>query len=458
MLAPTQRSTAFDVVPGNLPGAQDSPSPGGPPSGASPAASIDEQTKRMLAMIAQAAQQKKFAGAPHPSPVPGMKDPNAARNIGMNTANPHAWGTQRFLAGLQTMIQNGVAKQKETQMLKAEGDWEYLQAALNEQYGAEASGDQKAMAAAKAKVDAVAGDPKKLRNMAKALNQDWLSPEKTTVYGEALKRVQTKTQQTDAQKSQAKQGLMGLFHKLIQRQQQPQLTQDERSRMAAEISAKAPTTSGPDIKVLAEQEKILHDRAQEAKANKQEEAAKGYRRAALEIQKTRLAQQEKEHQSQQENAKGNLQERTRHDRAMENRKTREPGGDLTPAQKLARQKTINQYEREKDEGLRKAETEIRKRYGLTGMAATEAWPQEATDDLLSEKKRVQEEYETKLSNLGENVTHFDYSSRGSSQNGAGVKLDRSNQEHRRIAKQILDEAGGDAEKARKIARQRNFKF
>jgi hypothetical protein len=450
MLAPYQRSTALDVIPGNSPGAQDSPSPGVPPSGASPSAALDEKTKQILAMISQAAQRKQISGTPHPSAVPGRMDPNAARNIGMNTANPHAWGTQRFLAGLQTMIHNAAAEHKEKQILKAEGDWEYTQAAANEYYAAESSGDQAGMAAAKKKLDVVIGDPKKAKNMYKALNLDWLNP-KPTDHSVALGRVQSKTEQKDAQKQQASQGIKGLFQHLIQRGQQPQPTQEDRSRAVDDFLAKAPTTSGPDIKVLAEQEKILHDRAQEAKANKQEEAAEAYRKAALEIQKTRLAQQEKEHQSQQENAKGNLQERTRHDRAMENRKTREPG-DLTPAQKLARQKTINQYEREKDEGLRKAETEIRKRYGLTGMAATEAWPQEATDDLLAEKKRVQEEYETKLSNLGENVTH------GASQNGNGVKLDRSNQEHRRIAKQILDEAGGDAEKARKIARQRNFKF
>jgi hypothetical protein len=254
--------TTGTVVPGVTPGTTPPFQGGqGQGQGQDPSEQVRQMTQKILATLAQSSQQKKFAGTPHPSAVPGRQDPNAARNIGMNTANQHAWGGQRFMAGLQTMIQNGVAKQKETQMLKAEGDWEYLQSALNEQYVAEASGDQKAMAAAKSKVEAVAGDPKKLKNMAKALNQDWLNPEKTTVHGEALKRVQTKTQQTEAQKSQAKQGLMGIFRKLMSRgQQQPELTGDERSRMAQEITAKAPTTTaGASVKDQTEAAKGMLD-------------------------------------------------------------------------------------------------------------------------------------------------------------------------------------------------------
>jgi len=83
-------------------------------------------------------------------------------------------------------------------LLKAEGDWTYLQSALNELYTAQQSGDPAAIKAAQAKVDVTMGDPKKLKNMAKALNQDWLNPEKTTAYGEALKKVTAKQQQEDA--------------------------------------------------------------------------------------------------------------------------------------------------------------------------------------------------------------------------------------------------------------------
>lgn len=264
---PLNATVPATVVPGATPGTT-------PPiiGNTDPSEQAREMTKRILATLAQSSQQKKFAGTPRPAPVPGQQGMGEARSIGMNTGNPHAWGAQRFMAGLQTMIQNGVAKQKETQLLKAEGDWEYLQSALNEQYAAEASGDQKALAAAKMKVEAVAGDPKKLKLMAKALNQDWLNPEKTTVHGEALKRVQTKTQQTEQQKNQAKQGLMGLFRKLMTRgQQQPELNQDERSRMAQEITAKAPTTSaGASVKDQTEAAKGILDiekAAKEAREN-----------------------------------------------------------------------------------------------------------------------------------------------------------------------------------------------
>lgn len=258
---PDTTTTPSAVVPGATPGTT-------PPfvGNTDPSEQVREMTKRILTTLAQSSQQKKFSGTPHPSPVPGQQGMGAARSIGMNTGNPNAWGAQRFMAGLQTMIQNGVAKKKETELLKAEGDWEYLQSALNEQYAAEASGDQKALAAAKAKVDAVAGDPKKLKNMAKALNQDWLNPEKTTVYGEALKRVNAKTQQTDAQKTQARQGLMGLFRNLLQRKQQPELNGDERSRMSAEITAKAPTTSsGASVKDQTEAAKGILDIEKAAK-------------------------------------------------------------------------------------------------------------------------------------------------------------------------------------------------
>jgi hypothetical protein len=201
-------------------------------------------TQRIMQALAQASQRKQFAGQPAPAAVPGQQDPNAARNIGMNTSNPHAWGAQRFMASLQTSIQNAVAKKKESELLKAEGDWTYLQSSLNELYAAQASKDPEAIKQAQAKVDVTMGDPKKMKNMAKALNQDWLNPEKTTVYGEALKKVNAKTQQTDAQKAQARQGIKGLFQKLIQGQQKPQLSPEQQKAMGQEIQAKAPTTTG----------------------------------------------------------------------------------------------------------------------------------------------------------------------------------------------------------------------
>ena len=227
------------------------PVPGGG-APADPSQQVSEMTKRLLATLQQAAQRKQFAGTPAPAAVPGMKDPNAARQIGMNTSNPNAWGKQRLMAGIATNIQNAVAKQKQQKLLKAEADWQYGAAAINELEAAKASGDPKAVAAAQQKADIVFGDPKKLKEMAKALNQDWLNPEKTTVYGEALKKVTAQAgqaAQNDAQKKQAATGLKALFQRLTQRQQQPQLDDAQKQAMSREIMSKAPMQApGANIK------------------------------------------------------------------------------------------------------------------------------------------------------------------------------------------------------------------
>jgi len=229
----------------------------------------DQRASQILDFIKQLAQRKQMANTAVPQAIPPRGDLQSAQQVGMNTGNPHAWGTARFLATLGASMKNAVATQKQNQVLKAEGDWTYLQASLNELYAAQQSGDQQAIKAAQAKVDATLGDPKKLKAMAKALNQDWLQPEKTTVYGEALKRVTGKQMQQD-QKNQQKQqaaqqaahGLKGLFQKLIRKATGPQvqLTDDERQRMAHEIQAKAPITQGiTDPKQLLDIEKASRE-------------------------------------------------------------------------------------------------------------------------------------------------------------------------------------------------------
>lgn len=231
------------VVPGSTPGTTP---PFNPPAGGSPAGGVDEQTKKILSMLMQAASQKKAAGTPAPTSVPGKTDPFGAPAHMTSGRNPHAWGAQRLMYGVQSMIKNAVAQHKEEQITKAMADWEYSQLALNEYYAAQSSGDQKAIEVAQRKLDAAFGDPKKLKNMAKALNQDWLNPEKTTVHGEALKRVAAKTQQTDQSKQQAKTGLQNLFKHLIQKAQgpkQPEYTDADKKGIEQEVIGKAPTTT-----------------------------------------------------------------------------------------------------------------------------------------------------------------------------------------------------------------------
>lgn len=213
----------------------------------------NDKFAQIMKMLLLNAQRKQAGGTPVPGQV-GQGPQRDPMSIGMNTGNPHAWSGVRFTAALGDLIGSAVAKKKQNDILKAEGDWTYMQSALNELYGAQASGDQKGAAAAQAKLDVVLGDPKKLKNMAKALNQDWLNPEKTTVYGEALKKVNAETQAKDAKQMQAAQGIKGIFQRLIQRQQQPQLSPDQQQRMAREIEAKAPTTTpgSMDPKILME--------------------------------------------------------------------------------------------------------------------------------------------------------------------------------------------------------------
>jgi len=230
------------------------------------AAPVNAKVQQLLQMFKQAAQQKQAGGTPIPQQIPqgGGQDP---MSIGMSTGNPHAWGTQRFMASLGQNIRGAVAKQKQDQVLKAEGDWTYLQSSLNELYQAQASGDPKAVAAAQQKVDATLGDPKKLKNMAKALNQDWLNPEKTTVYGEALKKVTANQQQQDQQNQQkqtAAQKVKQMVMGLVKQKQQLQLTVDQQKQMAQEIQAKAPVT----MPGAADQRKVALDVLDIAKAQK----------------------------------------------------------------------------------------------------------------------------------------------------------------------------------------------
>jgi hypothetical protein len=342
-----------------------------------PADAVRQMTQRILQTFAQNAQRKQFAGTPIPAQVPGMRDPAAARNIGMNTANPRAWGGQRLMAGIATSIQNAVAQKKQRDLTKAEADWTYMSSALNELYTAQASGNPQAVAEAQSKVDVVMGDPKKLKAMAKALNQDWLAPEKTTVYGEALKKVASKTEQTAGQKEQAKQGVMGLLRSALQRQPQPQLSPEQRTAMAREIEKKAPTTTpGLDPKAIEAQEKILHDRANEALAAGRDATAAAYKKAALSIQEVRLAQEKDDKAAKLKLQEKAEEERVRHDRAMESisskRATSSSGGGTGGGAKLIADAIIKGQQPPTTTGLYKEGAAVREELARQGFNLQQA--------------------------------------------------------------------------------------
>jgi hypothetical protein len=242
----------------------------------------NQKAQQILATLMQAAGRKQMANTAVPAAIPAGGDAAAAGRIGMDTAWPKAWGTQRFLGTIGANIKSAVAQQKQKQLAQAEGDWTTLQAYMNEKFEADQSGDQAASQAAQKKLDFILGDPKKLKNMAKALNQDWLNPEKTTVYGEALKNVTKKQQAEDQKKEQkvtAAQKLKDTFMKVLGQKQQLQLTAEQQRKMIQEIQSKAPTTqTGID---------------KESAAALREEM-KAEERAASEEHKAMLKQQEDE--------------------------------------------------------------------------------------------------------------------------------------------------------------------
>lgn len=251
------------IVPGTTPGTTP---PFLPAQGQAPdtsAGGVSDMAKKMLTRLLQASQQKKFAGTPHPTSLPGSSDPFSPPAHMIQGPNPNAWSKQRFMYGVQSMIKNAVSKEKENKITKAMADWEYLQSGLNEYYAAQSSGDQQGMASAQKKLDVILGDPKKLKAMAKSLNQDWLNPEKTTEHGEALKRVTAETEQKEGKKNQARTGITNMFKSLLHRQQQPQYTDDEKKKIGQEVMSKAPTTTGafdPSvIKDVAALEKAITD-------------------------------------------------------------------------------------------------------------------------------------------------------------------------------------------------------
>ena len=184
------------------------PVPGGDP---------DELKKKLIQVLTQASQQRQL-----PTPVPApISQPQPMR------ANPVSKGSgaSNIIPTITSLIQGGVAHQKQKQLHTAESDWNSLVSAMN-------SNNPQALSF-------ILTDDKKLKNMAKALNQDWLNPEKTTVYKQALDNVMQQQQK----KGQAAEGLKAMFQKLIHKANNPQLSDQQKMDMAKEIMGRAPITS-----------------------------------------------------------------------------------------------------------------------------------------------------------------------------------------------------------------------
>lgn len=178
---------------------------------------------KILQMILSRQQQPQLA-QPVPSPIhsPGQMQPVQGRgSAGGNLVEMITGG-----------IQGAVANKKKSDLAKAESDWNQFNATL--QSGGPQAGQLW-----------LASNDKAAKNMAKALNQDWLNPEKTTVYKQALDNVM-KQQQA---KGKAATGLKAMMQKLIGKAQNPQLTDAQKMQIAQEQMSKAPlVTPGLDPK------------------------------------------------------------------------------------------------------------------------------------------------------------------------------------------------------------------
>jgi hypothetical protein len=192
--------------------------PGGDDS--APGSAQPDALRQMIQQVLRAGQQKTL---PQPVPAPAGT-PRSGEVPGYMQGQ--GWGFERFATQVGSMVQNAAVQHKQKQLAQAESDWNQLASAIQ-------SNNQTAL-------NAILTDPKKLKNMAKALNQDWLNPEKTTVYKQALENV-LKQQQA---KGQAASKLQQMVKHLIGRATQPQMNQQQLQQMGQEIMRKAPITQG----------------------------------------------------------------------------------------------------------------------------------------------------------------------------------------------------------------------
>jgi hypothetical protein len=212
------------VPPGAVPGL-----PGQPPAAPQPAATppipgqqnTDEVKNRIMQAMQQISQQRQLAMRPVVPALPARQDPNAVPGY-MQGPN---WGPERFLKQSSALIHNAARKMQETRIQKAESDWNALAAAVE-------TNNQSLL-------NAILSDPRKVKNMAKVFQMDWLNP-KPTPHSIALSRV---AQQTGLRDQAKKNIFERLFHALRGGGQQqpysPQQIQEIESRLPTEAAPQA---------------------------------------------------------------------------------------------------------------------------------------------------------------------------------------------------------------------------
>jgi hypothetical protein len=228
------------------------------------------------------------AAAPPPAPggAPGQDDPMrkilealiksqaATQRPQLAPTGVQAQPAQRVrelppMFGITAGIQAIVAHEHQKKLAAATSDWNDLTTSIQKYIGQDGKVDPSAYQ--DPAVMQILGDPKKLKLMAKSLNQDWLNPEKTTVYGEALKRSLAQNQQ----KQQAASGLKQMMSHLIKKSQQPQLSPDQQQGMMKEVMSKAPIAI-PQPMQSKEQESLLAELLKEGDADERAQLKEDY--------------------------------------------------------------------------------------------------------------------------------------------------------------------------------------
>jgi hypothetical protein len=204
------------------------PAPVQAPLGGGAAGAPTDQMQQLLKMILSGAQQKPQMAQPVPAPIPGAAKPHQAL-VGKHT------GPANLGSLISSTVQNAVHYDKAKKLAAATSDWKDLLTSTQKYMTPDGKVDPKAYQ--DPAVMQVLGDPKKLKRMAKALNQDWLNP-KPDEYADGLKIA---IQQHQKQQG-AIQGLKQTVQQMVQhirgqgQQQQPTVG----PQGAASIMSRAP--------------------------------------------------------------------------------------------------------------------------------------------------------------------------------------------------------------------------
>jgi hypothetical protein len=183
-----------------------------------------DQVQQLIAKILSSQQSGQHLARPVPAPVP--PGGNSQTLVGKHT------GFANLGNAIGSTIQTAIHNQKQSKLAHAESQWNQMTTLMQDQ-----------SPQGKQKLDAwMMANQKDLKNMAKALNQDWLNPEKTDVWKQGL----GSTLKQHQNKQQAMQGIMSTFKTLIGKANapRPDLSADQSKQMNQEILSKAPTAQG----------------------------------------------------------------------------------------------------------------------------------------------------------------------------------------------------------------------